>query len=232
MGDDLAPRERQASVSILVERHGGKCSLDTLSLEGSRHMAASALGASIVAARETHQRSERELKRLREAARDAKKRARTLKDELKSARKSAKQARKKLRKAIAAHERATLLLNQARAGAAHSEAAAGVAKAVQPKVALKPAQPKAAKKPAQPKAAKKAAQPKAAKKPAQPKAAQKPAPRKKRPIQRNKVKTTSKSQRQRPEVVAPEAATTATDANAAALGSVETVLPTAESAVE
>src|SRR5450755_1784314 len=205
MGDDLAPRERQASVSILVERHGGKCSLDTLSLEGSRHMAASALGASIVAARETHQRSERELKRLREAARDAKKRARTLKDELKSARKSAKQARKKLRKAIAAHERATLLLNQARAGAAHSGAALGVAKAAQPKVALKPAQPKAA---------------------------QKPAPRKKRPIQRNKVKTTSKSQRQRPEVVAPEAATTATDANAAALGSVETVLPTAESAVE
>jgi hypothetical protein len=62
--------------------------------------------------------------------------------------------------------------------------------------------------------------------------AQKPAPRKKRPIQRHKVKTTRKSQRQRPEVVAPEAATTATDANAAALGSVETVLPTAESAVE
>lgn len=177
-------------------------------------MAASALGASIVAARETHQRGERELKRLREAARNAKKRARTLKDELKSARKSAKQARKKLRKAIAAHERATLLLNQARAGAAHSGAALGVAKA------------------AQPKAAKKAAQPKVARKPAQPKAAQKPAPRKKRPIQRNKVKTTSKSQRQRPEVVAPEAATTATDANAAALGSVETVLPTAESAVE
>src|ERR1035438_2175831 len=146
MGDDLAPRERQASVSILVERHGGKCSLDTLSLEGSRHMAASALGASIVAARETHQRGERELKRLREAARNAKKRARTLKDELKSARKSAKQARKKLRKAIAAHERATLLLNQARAGAAHSGAALGVAKAAQPKVALKPAQPKAAKK--------------------------------------------------------------------------------------
>ena len=168
-------------------------------------MAASALGASIVAARETHQRSERELKRLREAARNAKKRARTLKDELKSARKSAKQARKKLRKAIAAHERATLLLNQARAGAAHSGAALGVAKAAQPKVAVKPAQPKVA---------------------------QKPAPRKKRPIQRHKVKTTRKSQRQRPEVVAPEAATTATDANAAALGSVETVLPTAESAVE
>ena len=186
-------------------------------------MAASALGASIVAARETHQRSERELKRLREAARNAKKRARTLKDELKSARKSAKQARKKLRKAIAAHERATLLLNQARAGAAHSGAALGVAKAVQPKVARKPAQPKAAKK---------AAQPKVARKPAQPKAAQKPAPRKKRPIQRDKVKTTRKSQRRRPEVVAPEAATTATDANAAALGSVETVLPTAESAVE
>src|ERR1017187_6068544 len=196
MGDDLAPRERQASVSILVERHGGKCSLDTLSLEGSRHMAASALGESIVAARETHRRSERELKRLREAARDAKKRARTLKDELKSARKSAKQARKKLRKAIAAHERATLLLNQARAGAAHSGATLGVAKAAQPKVA------------------------------------QKPAPRKKRPIQRHKVKTTSKSQRQRPEVVAPEAATTATDANAAALDSDETVLPTAESAVK
>jgi chromosome segregation ATPase len=168
-------------------------------------MAASALGASIVAARETHQRSERELKRLHEAARNAKKRARTLKDELKSARKSAKQARKKLRKAIAAHERATLLLNQARAGAAHSGAALGVAKAAQPKVAVKPAQPKVA---------------------------QKPAPRKKRPIQRHKVKTTRKSQRQRPEVVAPEAATTATDANAAALGSVETVLPTAESAVE
>jgi hypothetical protein len=89
-----------------------------------------------------------------------------------------------------------------------------------------------ARKPAQPKAAKKAAQPKVARKPAQPKAAQKPAPRKKRPIQRHKVKTTRKSQRQRPEVVAPEAATTATDANAAALGSVETVLPTAESAVE
>ncbi len=168
-------------------------------------MAASALGASIVAARETHQRSERELKRLREAARNAKKRARTLKDELKSARKSAKQARKKLRKAIAAHERATLLLNQARAGAAHSGATLGVAKAAQPKVAKKAAQPKVA---------------------------QKPAPRKKRPIQRHKVKTTRKSQRQRPEVVAPEAATTATDANAAALGSVETVLPTAESAVE
>ena len=177
-------------------------------------MAASALGASIVAARETHQRSERELKRLREAARNAKKRARTLKDELKSARKSAKQARKKLRKAIAAHERATLLLNQARAGAAHSGAALGVAKAAQPKAARKPAQPKAARKPAQPKVA------------------QKPAPRKKRPIQRDKVKTTRKSQRQRPEVVAPEAATTATDANAAALGSVETVPPTAESAVE
>ena len=186
-------------------------------------MAASALGASIVAARETHQRSERALKRLREAARNAKKRARTLKDELKSARKSAKQARKKLRKAIAAHERATLLLNQARAGAAHSGAALGVAKAAQPKVAVKPAQPKVAKK---------AAQPKVAQKPAQPKVAQKPAPRKKRPIQRHKVKTTRKSQRQRPEVVAPEAATTATDANAAALGSVETVLPTAESAVE
>ena len=177
-------------------------------------MAASALGASIVAARETHQRGERELKRLREAARNAKKRARTLKDELKSARKSAKQARKKLRKAIAAHERATLLLNQARAGAAHSGAALGVAKAAQPKVAVKPAQPKVAQKPAQPKVA------------------QKPAPRKKRPIQRDKVKTTRKSQRRRPEVVAPEAATTATDANAAALGSVETVLPTAESAVE
>jgi hypothetical protein len=177
-------------------------------------MAASALGASIVAARETHQRGERELKRLREAARNAKKRARTLKDELKSARKSAKQARKKLRKAIAAHERATLLLNQARAGAAHSGATLGVAKAAQPKVAVKPAQPKVAKKAAQPKVA------------------QKPAPRKKRPIQRHKVKTTRKSQRQRPEVVAPEAATTATDANAAALGSVETVLPTAESAVE
>ena len=177
-------------------------------------MAASALGASIVAARETHQRGERELKRLREAARNAKKRARTLKDELKSARKSAKQARKKLRKAIAAHERATLLLNQARAGAAHSGAALGVAKAAQPKVAVKPAQPKVAQKPAQPKVV------------------QKPAPRKKRPIQRDKVKTTRKSQRQRPEVVAPEAATTATDANAAALGSVETVLPTAESAVE
>src|ERR1039458_7816697 len=221
MGDDLAPRERQASVSILVERHGGKCSLDTLSLEGSRHMAASALGASIVAARETHQRSERELKRLREAARNAKKRARTLKDELKSARKSAKQARKKLRKAIAAHERATLLLNQARAGAAHSGAALGVAKAAQPKAAKKAAQPKVALKPAQPKVAKK---------PAQPKVAQKPAPRKKRPIQRDKVKTTRKRQRRRPEVVAPEAATTATDANAAALGSVETVLPTAESA--
>jgi chromosome segregation ATPase len=158
-----------------------------------------------VAARETHQRGERELKRLREAARNAKKRARTLKDELKSARKSAKQARKKLRKAIAAHERATLLLNQARAGAAHSGATLGVAKAAQPKVAKKAAQPKVA---------------------------QKPAPRKKRPIQRHKVKTTRKSQRQRPEVVAPEAATTATDANAAALGSVETVLPTAESAVE
>ena len=177
-------------------------------------MAASALGASIVAARETHQRSERELKRLREAARNAKKRARTLKDELKSARKSAKQARKKLRKAIAAHERATLLLNQARAGAAHSGAALGVAKAAQPKAAPKPAQPKAAKKAAQPKVA------------------QKPAPRKKRPIQRDKAKTTRKSQRRRPEVVAPEVATTATDANAAALGSVETVLPTAESAVE
>src|ERR1017187_655762 len=232
MGDDLAPRERQASVSILVERHGGKCSLDTLSLEGSRHMAASALGASIVAARETHQRGERELKRLREAARNAKKRARTLKDELKSARKSAKQARKKLRKAIAAHERATLLLNQARAGAAHSGAALGVAKAAQPKAAPKPAQPKAAKKAAQPKVGQKPAQPKAAKKAAQPKVAQKPAPRKKRPIQRDKAKTTRKSQRRRPEVVAPEVATTATDANAAALGSVETVLPTAESAVE
>ncbi|HEY6453315.1 MAG TPA: hypothetical protein VIX87_12040 [Steroidobacteraceae bacterium] len=78
-------------------------------------MAAAAQGNPVAAARDTLKRGEREIRRLRAAARSAKKIARTLKEQLKSARKAAKKARKKLRKAEAAQERNRLALQPAQA---------------------------------------------------------------------------------------------------------------------